>query len=99
MKLWLCVLAVSAANWLMKAAGPLVLGKRNLPPAVVRVTQLTAPALLAGLIVTDLGGRTIDWTQLVGVGVAGVLNLVRVPILPAAAAGVAATALVRLATS
>ncbi|MEV5967381.1 AzlD domain-containing protein [Kribbella sp. NPDC051952] len=99
MKLWLCVLAVSAANWLMKAAGPLVLGKRKLPPAVVRVTQLTAPALLAGLIVTDLGGRTIDWTQLVGVGVAGVLNLLRVPILPAAAAGVAATALVRLVSA
>jgi branched-subunit amino acid transport protein len=99
MKLWLCVLAVSAANWLMKAAGPLVLGKRDLPPALVRITQLTAPALLAGLIVTDLGGRTIDWTQLVGVGVAGVLNLLRVPILPAAAAGVAATALVRLAAA
>jgi branched-subunit amino acid transport protein len=99
MKLWLCVLAVSAANWLMKAAGPLVLGKRDLPPALVRITQLTAPALLAGLIVTDLGGRTIDWTQLVGVGVAGVLNLLRIPILPAAAAGVAATALVRLAAA
>ncbi|TDW21223.1 AzlD domain-containing protein [Kribbella kalugense] len=99
MKLWLCVLAVSAANWLMKAAGPLVLGKRALPPALVRITQLTAPALLAGLIVTDLGGRTIDWTQLVGVAVAGVLNLLRVPILPAAAAGVAATALVRLASA
>ena len=99
MKLWLCVLAVSAANWLMKAAGPLVLGKRDLPPALVRITQLTAPALLAGLIVTDLGGRTIDWTQLVGVAVAGVLNLLRVPILPAAAAGVAATALARLASA
>jgi branched-subunit amino acid transport protein len=99
MKLWLCVLTVSAANWLMKAAGPLVLGKRDLPPTLVRITQLTAPALLAGLIVTDLGGRTIDWTQLVGVGVAGVLNLLRIPILPAAAAGVAATALVRLAAA
>ena len=99
MKLWLCVLAVSAANWLMKAAGPLVLGKRDLPPALVRITQLTAPALLAGLIVTDLGGRTIDWTQLVGVAVAGVLNLLRVPILPAAAAGVVATALARLVSA
>ncbi|WP_371402726.1 AzlD domain-containing protein [Kribbella sp. NBC_00662] len=97
MKLWLCVLAVSAANWLMKAAGPLALGKRQLPPAVVRITQFTAPALLAGLIVTDLGGHTVDWTELVGVGVAGILNLVRVPMLPAAVAGVVSTALVRLA--
>ncbi|WP_329000794.1 AzlD domain-containing protein [Kribbella sp. NBC_00709] len=99
MKLWLCVLVVSITNWLMKAAGPLVLGKRELPPAVVGVTQLTAPALLAGLIVTDLGGRSIDWTQLVGVGVAGILNLVRIPMLPAAAAGVAATALIRLVSN
>ncbi|TCC07761.1 AzlD domain-containing protein [Kribbella soli] len=99
MKLYLCVLIVSASNWLMKAAGPLVLGKRDLPPALVRVTQLTAPALLAGLIVTDLGGRTVDWTQLVGVGVAGVLNLVRMPMVAAAAAGVATTALVRLVSA
>ncbi len=99
MKLYLCVLIVSASNWLMKAAGPLVLGKRDLPPALIRVTQLTAPALLAGLIVTDLGGRTLDWTQLIGVGVAGVLHLVRVPMVVAAAAGVATTALVRLATA
>ncbi|MFC6160136.1 AzlD domain-containing protein [Kribbella sp. NPDC058693] len=97
MKLYLCVLMVSVANWFMKAAGPLVLGKRDLPPTVVRVTQLTAPALLAGLIVTDLGGRTLDWTQLIGVAVAGALNLTRIPMLPAAAAGVATTALVRLA--
>jgi branched chain amino acid efflux pump len=99
MKLWMCVLAVSVANWLMKAAGPLVLGKRDLPPALVGVTKLAAPALLAGLIVTDLGGRTIDWTQLIGVGVAGLLNVLRVPMLPAAAAGVATTALVRLASA
>ncbi|WP_327635952.1 AzlD domain-containing protein [Kribbella sp. NBC_00482] len=99
MKLYLCVLIVSVSNWLMKAAGPLVLGKRDLPPALVRVTQLTAPALLAGLIVTDLGGRTLDWTQLIGVGVAGVLHLVRVPMVVAAAAGVATTALVRLASA
>jgi len=96
MKLWLCVLAVSVANWFIKAGGPLVLGKRELPAALIRVTQLTAPALLAGLIVTDLGGRTIDWTQVIGVGVAGILNLLRLPMLPAAAAGVATTALVRL---
>ncbi|MEV4264278.1 AzlD domain-containing protein [Kribbella sp. NPDC049584] len=98
MKLWLSILAVSAANWLMKAAGPLILGKRDLPPALVDITRLTAPALLAGLLVTDLG-RDLDWTELIGVAVAGVLNLLRLPILLSVAAGVAATALTRLASA
>jgi len=82
----------------MKAAGPLIFGKRDLPPALVDITRLTAPALLAGLLVTDLG-RDIDWTELIGVAVAGVLNLLRLPILPSVAAGVAATALTRLASA
>jgi hypothetical protein len=58
---------------------------------------VTAPALLAGLIVTDLGGH-VDPTQVAGVGVAAALNLVRVPLLPAVGAGIAATALLRILT-
>jgi branched chain amino acid efflux pump len=96
MKLWLSILSVSIANWLMKAGGPLVLGRRELPAPLVRVTQLTAPALLAGLIVTDLGSRTVDWTQLAGVGTAAALNLLRLPLLPAVGAGIGATAVLRL---
>ncbi|MGW6277229.1 AzlD domain-containing protein [Kribbella sp. NPDC055071] len=95
MKLWLSILVVSIGNWLLKAGGPLVIGRRELPAWLVRVTELTAPALLAGLIVTDLGGRTVDWTQLVGVGTAAGLNLLRVPLLPAACAGIVATAVLR----
>lgn len=98
MKLWLSILAVSAANWLMKAAGPLIFGKRDLPPALVDITRLTAPALLAGLIVTDLG-RDIDWTELIGVAVAGTVNLLRVPMLLSVTAGVATTALIRLTSA
>jgi uncharacterized membrane protein len=96
MKLWLSILIVSIGNWLLKAGGPLIIGPRQLPAWLVRVTELTAPALLAGLIVTDLGGRTVDWTQLVGVGTAAALNLVRVPLLPAVGAGIVATAILRV---
>jgi branched-subunit amino acid transport protein len=56
MMLWLPVLAVTAANWAMKAGGPLALGDRRLPPRAVNVISLMASALLAGLIVTNLGG-------------------------------------------
>lgn len=99
MKVWLSVLAVTVISWLMKASAPLVIGKRKLPPTAIRMTALTAPVLLAGLIVTELGGEgwsELDWTQLVGVGTAGGLFLVKVPMLLAVAAGIAVTALIRL---
>jgi branched-subunit amino acid transport protein len=102
MKLWLSVLAVTVASWLMKASAPLLIGKRKLPPTAIRMTALTAPVLLAGLIVTELGGEgwsELDWTQLAGVGTAGGLFLVKVPMLLAVAAGIAATALIRLGLS
>ncbi|MFC5265034.1 AzlD domain-containing protein [Kribbella qitaiheensis] len=98
MKLWLSVLAVTVISWLMKASAPLVIGKRKLPPTAIRMTALTAPVLLAGLIVTELGGEgwsELDWTQVVGVGAAGGLFLVKVPMLLAVAAGIAVTALIR----
>ncbi|GAB2677318.1 AzlD domain-containing protein [Kribbella swartbergensis] len=96
MRLWLAALAVTVVNWLMKAGGPLLMGERKLPPAAVRVVGLIAPVLLAGLIVTELGGKRLDWTQLTGVGVAGILSVVRVPLLLAVAAGIVLTAGIRL---
>jgi branched-subunit amino acid transport protein len=96
MRLWLAALAVTVVNWLMKAGGPLLMGERRLPPAAVRVVSLVAPVLLAGLIVTELGGKRLDWTQIVGVGVAGVLSVLRVPLLLAVAAGIVLTAGIRL---
>lgn len=102
MRLWLSVLAVTVISWLMKASAPLIIGGRKLPSSVIRMTALTAPVLLAGLIVTELGGegwREVDWTQLVGVGTAGGLCLAKVPMLLAVAGGIVVTALVRLSVS
>lgn len=99
MRVWLSVLAVTVISWLIKASGPLAIGKRKLPSAAIRVTALTAPVLLAGLIVTELGGehwQELDWTKLVGVGAAGGLCLAKVPMLLAVAGGIVVTALVRL---
>jgi hypothetical protein len=96
MKLWLAALAVTVVNWLMKAGGPLLIGEHRLPPAAIRVVGLVAPVLLAGLIVTELGGKRLDWTQLIGVGAAGILSVLRVPLLPAVAAGIVLTAGLRL---
>jgi branched-subunit amino acid transport protein len=70
MRLWLAILAVTMANWLLKAAGPLILGKRNLPPVARDVVSLMAPVLLAGLIVVELAGpgwEGLDREQVAGV--------------------------------
>lgn len=99
MKLWLSLLAVTTVSWAMKAAGPLALGNRQLPPIAVQITSLMAPVLLAGLIIVDLGGS--DWsdvngTQLAGVGIAGLARLLKAPMLAAVVIGIAVTALLRL---
>ncbi|MFI5713080.1 AzlD domain-containing protein [Kribbella sp. NPDC051620] len=99
MKLWLSVLAVTVISSLMKASAPLLIGARKLPPAVIRMTALTAPVLLAGLIVTELGGehwQALDWTKVVGTATAGGLCLAKVPMLLAVAGGIVVTALLRL---
>ena len=96
--LWLPVLAVTAANWAMKAGGPLALGQRRLPPRAVKVISLMAAALLAGLIVTSLGGAGwsgVNGPQVLGVGTAGVARGLRAPMLRAVGGGIAGTALRR----
>ncbi|WP_328333098.1 AzlD domain-containing protein [Kribbella sp. NBC_00382] len=99
MKLWLSVLAVTVISWLMKASAPLIIGHHKLPPSVIRMTALTAPVLLAGLIVTELGGehwQALDWTKVVGTATAGGLCLAKVPMLLAVAGGIVITAVIRL---
>lgn len=98
MRLWLSVLAVTVANWALKASGPLVLGGRKLPPSARGVIALMAPVLLAGLIVVELGGpgwSDLDGLQLVGVAVAGMIRAVRAPMLVAVLGGAVVTALLR----
>jgi branched-subunit amino acid transport protein len=99
MRLWLSVLAVAVANWAMKAAGPVMLGSRTLPAVAQQVIALMAPVLLAGLIVVELlgaGWDALDGLQVTGVAVAGLVRLLRAPMLLAVLSGAAATALLRL---
>jgi branched-subunit amino acid transport protein len=98
-RLWLSVLAVTIATWAMKASGPLALGERELPSIALKVTTLLAPVLLAGLIVSDLGGARwsdLDWLQVLGVGAAGLARALKAPMLLAVLCGIATTALLRL---
>lgn len=73
---WTVVVALIVTSALTRAAGPLALGGRDLPPRVVGVLELLAPALLTALIVAEALGENGDLhvdESLVGVGAAGVL--------------------------
>lgn len=96
---WLIVLLVGAVSTCLKAAGPVALGGRTLPPGAQRVVALMAPTLLAALIATQVFSKghalTFD-TRLVGMGV-GILGiLLKFPVLLIVVLAAVATALTRL---
>lgn len=96
--LWIVIGAVAVANAAIKAAGPVLIGGRSLPARVSVVTALLAPAILAGLIVTQLlgddGGIVLD-ARLVGLGVAAVALALRAHLLVAVLLAVLTVAILR----
>ena len=96
--LWVTIFAVALASAALKAAGPVLVGGRELPPRAISVIALLAPALLAALVVTQTFGEdrhlVLD-ERAVGVAVAAVALALRAPVLLAVALAAATTALVR----
>ena len=86
---WTSILVVAVANFAIKAAGPVLLGGRELPRALVAVIALLGPALLMALVVvgtfSDGSSLRID------------AFLLRVPMLAGIALGALTAALLRLA--
>ena len=97
--LWVVILAVTLASAAIKAAGPILVGGRELPPRVNEVISVLAPALLAALVVTETfgdDGRLVLDERALGVGAAAVALAFRAPVLLAVALAALVTALVRL---
>lgn len=97
---WLLVLAVGLGTMAIKAAGPVLLGGRELPPRVRSVVALLAPALLAALVATTTfgaGQELVVDARVAGVGVAALALLLRAPVLLVVVLAAAAAALVRAA--
>ncbi len=74
---WQTVLALTLATILIRAAGPVALGGRELSPRLEGIVGLLAPALLAALVVSETlggedGGLVLD-ERVAGVAVAAVL--------------------------
>ena len=97
---WIVVAVVGVATIAFKAAGPFVIGRRELPPRARSLVELLAPVMLIALVVTQTFGGDqeieID-ARVAGVGAAVVALAFRAHIIVAMAIAALVTALLRLA--
>jgi branched-subunit amino acid transport protein len=96
---WVLIAALTLMSLVVKGLGPALVGGRPLPRWAGRVIALAAPALLTALVATSLladARRFSVGAEAVGVAVAGVLLLLRAPLLLACLAAIVVTAGVRL---
>jgi branched-subunit amino acid transport protein len=97
---WAVVLLVGVFTISFKAAGPVLLGGRELPARIASAFELLAPALLAALVVTQaVGGKQaiVFDKRLVGLAAAVVSIRLKAPLIVTVVVAAAATALARLA--
>lgn len=96
---WVVIAVVGAVTIVFKASGPVLLGKRELPPRVVSVVEVLAPAMLAALVVTQTFGGdreiVID-ERLAGVVAGGIAVWLKAPLLVVMVVAAVTAALVRL---
>ncbi|BAN04484.1 AzlD domain-containing protein [Ilumatobacter coccineus] len=93
------LLVMTAGTYVLKSAGPLVLGTRRLPASVQQLVDLLPAALLASLaLVSTLGDgqRLVVDARVVGLAVAGLALWRRLPFVVVIVLASAATAIVRL---
>ena len=98
-EVWVTVVAVGLFTIAFKALGPVALGGSTLPPRLLGVVELLAPALLAALVVTQVFASERDLVvdaRAVGLLAAISALLLRAPILVVIAVAAAATALARV---
>jgi len=98
---WAVIGALAIGTFAIKAAGPAVLGQRPLPDRLTGVIGLLAPALLAGLVIMETFSgsqphHVVVDARAVGLLVAVVGRLLRLPLPVILVLAAAATALTRL---
>jgi branched-subunit amino acid transport protein len=95
---WILVAVLGAVNFAIKASGPLLAGRRELPRPVQRFIAASVAGLIAALIVTGTFG---DGQALVvdaragGLAAAAVAVLARAPMVVVLVVAAGATALLR----
>ena len=98
--IWGVVAAIGIGTMAIKAAGPVLLGGRPLPPRVQAVVALLAPALLAALVTTATfgsGQQLVADARIFGVAAAVLALVLRAPMLLVVVVAAVAAAVARLA--
>jgi len=95
---WLVVALVGVGTVAIKAAGPVLLGGRPLPPRLGGVIELLAPALFGALIAVQTFGDgqslVID-ERVIGLAVAAIALWRKAPLIVVVILAAAATAIAR----
>ena len=98
MSVWVVVALVGAATAAIRAAGPVMLGGRELPDRIGGAVTLLAPAVLAALVVTQVVGGARELVldeRLAGFGAAAVALRLRAPLLAVIAVAAMTTGVLR----
>jgi branched chain amino acid efflux pump len=96
---WLVIAVVGAVTILFKASGPVLLGDRELPPRVLALVEVLAPAMLAALVVTQTVGGDRELVldeRLAGIAAGAVAVTLRAPLIVVMTVAAATAALIRL---
>lgn len=97
---WVVIALLAVGTAVIKATGPVLLGKGEMPAPLAGAISLLLPALLAALILEQTVGAhgrlTLD-ARVVGVGIAAVALALRLHLVLVVVLAAAGTALVRLA--
>jgi branched-subunit amino acid transport protein len=98
---WITIGGLVLTTVAVKAAGPVIVGGRELPGAAYAVISLLAPALLTALILTDTFARQQELTvdaRAAGLACAGVAVALRAPLLVTVLVAAVGAAAVRAVT-
>ena len=97
---WFVIAALFLGTLALKAAGPVVLGRRRPPERALAVIALVAPAILTGLVVYETfkavpSGLALD-ARAIGLVVALAAALAKLPMIVVVVLAATAAALARL---
>jgi branched-subunit amino acid transport protein len=96
---WAAILALGGGAYALKALGPVVIGRRQLPGGALEVLELLSVPLLAALVAVQTvngGQRLVLDARAAALAVAAVLVWRRAPFLVVVLAAAATAALLRL---